>query len=696
MEVTVGDRPRRVASVGLSLAIVLGASTGCYRVPAGESEVATVKIEGVPSIDEEDLETRITTRAGSRFLFYTYEYERFDRYALRRDLARIERYMHARGFYDAEVRVARVLPDGKKVHITIEVSEGRPVTVDGVTFEGDEAVEQRARDELRAAVTAILPKGARLDEDKLDEAEKAATKTLTSRGHAAARVQRAAEVDLATATARLRFAVTPGPVAHIGPITWKGLANLPESKLRHLFGVVEGDLYSSEDLIGARQALLDLGVFASVDITPDLTHIEEPPHIVPLTITCEVSKLRALSVGGGFEFDSLKTDVHGTIGWQSSNFLGGLRRFDVKFKPGIVLYPTRFPEIQTPKKILVEERLNATLRQPAFIESRTTGVARADYNIYPVLLPGSTSQNVIGYHEVRGTIGAERTFLTHLFVNPQYGAQANFPFDYLGKTPDALTLLISYVDLFAYLDFRDDPIHTRKGFYIGNQLQIAGGLLQGDASDVRDQPEIRGYLPITKNLVLAARASVGFLFPFDYGRYAEINFKNPGPTRVEGSARDYQILFFRGFYSGGPATNRGYPLRGIGPYDLIPYLSPAGQSISASGCNPNDAACSLPTGGRSLWEASLELRYIVSGPFSVAGFCDTADVSPFSLDLRFDRPHLSCGAGGRYDTPVGPIRLDIGYRIPGLQYKAGSSFERAPDTLLGLPIALAFGIGEAF
>ena len=696
MEVRDGERPAWVGIVALFLLLLLGTATGCYRVPEGKLAIDTVTIDGVPSIDDEDLEERITTRETKRFVGFVYEYDLFDRYALRRDLARIERYLHARGFYDAKVRVARVVQDGKKVHITIEVAEGRPVTVADVAFEGDEAVESAARDALRAEVASILPKGDRLDEEKLDEAEKTATKALTSRGHAAATVQRHAEVDLASATARVRFIVTPGPIAHIGAITWKGLGPLPEDKLRRLFGVEQGDLYSSEELASARQALLDLGVFSSVDITPDLSHVEEGGHIVPLTITCEVSKLRALLVGGGLEFDSLKTDVHGTIGWQSSNFLGGLRRFEVKLKPGVVLYPTRFPDVQLPNKLLLEERFSLTLRQPAFVESRTTGVARTDYNIYPVLLPGSTSQNVIGYHEVRGTLGVERTFFSRLFVNPQYGTQANFPFNYLGKAPDALTLIISYVDLFAYLDFRDDPIHTRKGFYIGNQLQIAGGLLQGDASDVRVQPEVRGYIPITKHLVVAVRGSVGFLFPFDYGRYAEQNFLHPGPSRIEGSARDYQILFFRGFYSGGPSTNRGYPLRGIGPFDLIPYLSPAGQSISASGCNPNDTSCSLPTGGRSLWEASAEIRYVLRGPVSVAAFCDAADVSPFSLDLRPERPHLSCGAGGRYDTPVGPIRLDIGYRIPGLQAPKGSSFEREPDTLLGLPVALAFGIGEAF
>jgi outer membrane protein insertion porin family/translocation and assembly module TamA len=695
------QRARTVRSpilIALVLLALLAASTGCYSVPPGRNVISSVAIEGTVEIDQDDLGEHIATREAKTIFGFVYDAEPFDRYALRRDLARIERYMHARGFYDAVVRVARVVPDDDKVRITIEVVEGRPVTVEEPSIVGDETVEAKTRQLVRSAIDSVLPKGARLDEDKLEEAEKAAVKVLASRGHAGAHVERHAEVDLASATARVTFTVTPGPVARVGPIAVKGAEQLPEEKLRAIFGVKEGDPYSSDDLDEARQALLDLGVFASVTVSADTSNLESS-KVVPLTIECEVSKLRAILAGGGLEFDSLKTDVHALVGWQSSNFLGGLRRFEVRFKPGLVLYPTRFPDVQAPKKLLVEERLNVTLRQPAFLESRTTGVVRADYNIYPVLLPGSTTQDVLGYHEVRGTLGVERTFFNRLFVNPLYGAQGNFPFDYIGTTKGTETLVISYVDIFSYLDFRDDPIHTKKGIYIGNQLQVAGGPMQGDATDVRVQPEARVYVPFgKKRFVFATRASVGFLFPFDYGSGAEQNFKSaPGAPRAEGSARDYQILFFRGFYAGGPVSNRGYPLRGIGPYDVIPYLSPAGQSISASGCNPTDPGCTLPTGGRTLWELSVELRAVVQGAFSTAIFCDTADVSPFSVDLRFDRPHLSCGAGARYDTPVGPIRLDVGYRIPGAQFPASqSSYERPPDDFFGLPIALAFGIGEAF
>jgi len=61
--------------------------------------------------------------------------------------------------------------------------------------------------------------------------------------------------------------------------------------------------------------------------------------------------------------------------------------------------------------------------------------------------------------------------------------------------------------------------------------------------------------------------------------------------------------------------------------------------------------------------------------------------------------------GARYETPVGPIRLDIGYRIQPLQVLGYRSESDAHDadptegpqpTILGLPVAISIGIGEAY
>ena len=69
------------------------------------------------------------------------------------------------------------------------------------------------------------------------------------------------------------------------------------------------------------------------------------------------AKLRAWQLGGGIEFDALKTDVHGVIGWEHHNFLGGLRTFSVVFRPGLVLYPLRVTNLTAPTDVLLEEKL---------------------------------------------------------------------------------------------------------------------------------------------------------------------------------------------------------------------------------------------------------------------------------------------------------------------------------------------------
>jgi outer membrane protein assembly factor BamA len=192
------------------------------------------------------------------------------------------------------------------------------------------------------------------------------------------------------------------------------------------------------------------------------------------------------------------------------------------------------------------------------------------------------------------------------------------------------------------------------------------------------------------------RGSVGFLFARNYGS----DVPRP-PSLFDPSAeltRSYQLMFFRGFFSGGPNSNRGYPLRGVSPHAYVPFISPEVEEQRLLTTCGGGLDCRSPVGGFSLWEASLEVRFDVAGPLAIATFCDASDVSPHTMDIRLDHPHLSCGAGGRYETPVGPIRLDIGYRIPGMQVIGGlTPDERVPQTFpFGIPIAVSVGIGEAF
>jgi outer membrane protein insertion porin family/translocation and assembly module TamA len=612
----------------------------------------------------------------------------------------VEAFYRTKGFYDAHARAGRVYTvDPQHVRVEIVVEEGAPVRVRSVRIEGLDGLPQDVADGARKAGGNALPANEPFEDEKFEKAEGAIRRALSDRGYAYAKVKRDAIVDIVAKKADAIFEVAPGKPNVFGEVTIEGLGGLPEKPVRRTIDIDPGEPYSEAALDNAQQALLDLGVFASVEVRPDLPEPPRPDGVVPVRVRLEPSRLRTIKLGGGIEFDALKSDVHAMAGWEDRNFLGGLRTFSIQFRPGVVLYPLRFNNIVVPEKLLPEERLRLELRQPGFLEARTNGFVRPEFNVQALLLnpnppPG---QRVIGYAESRNAVGVDRT-IGKLYAAISQNLQVAYPFAYVGtRDPTLGTLVISYPEILTNFDFRDDRIHPRRGIFLGNALQVAGGPFGGQADDVKIQPDVRGYIPLGKRVVWASRASVGFLMARNYGgvvRGSDSVFEN-----TEARTRDYQLTFFRGFFSGGPTSNRGYPLRGVGPHANVPFLSPEAEVQRLSSfCGEGGEDCRTPTGGFTLWEASTELRFSVTGPLSVATFCDASDVSPREGNIRLSHLHLSCGGGGRYDTPVGPIRLDLGYRIPGMQVLGGlTRDEREPQTFpLGIPIAVHIGIGEAY
>ncbi len=410
----------------------------------------------------------------------------------------------------------------------------------------------------------------------------------------------------------------------------------------------------------------------------------------------------------------MKTELHALGGWEDHNFLGGLRDLSIDFRPGVVLWPVRVNHIVEPERFLPEERLRIQLRQPGFLEARTNGFLRPELNVYPLLVSPNPSpdSSIVGYREMKMAAGVDRRF-SELFVSLAYNLQVEWPFSYKGPLDRALnTVFLLFPQLITTLDFRDNALHPHSGAYISNDLQLAGLPVHGSARDLRVQPEVRGYVPVARRLTWAARASLGLLFPMDYGD--TIGNPSTDVTNDEQRAlrvRDIETVYLRGFFSGGANSNRGYPFRGIGPHGVVPFLNPstAAQQLALQ-CDPSQgpvdpSVCALPTGGFTLWELSTELRIALAGAFASSVFCDASDVSARTADLRSKYWHLSCGLGIRYDTPVGPIRLDVGYRIPHLQVLgfrdenaiyAADPTETVQPRLFGLPIAVAFGIGEAY
>src|SRR5581483_9623793 len=97
---------------------------------------------------------------------------------------------------------------------------------------------------------------------------------------------------------------------------------------------------------------------------------------------------------------------------------------------------------------------------------------------------------------------------------------------------------------------------------------------------------------------------------------------------------------FERFYAGGINSVRGYERWRVGP--LV----------------DDD-----PIGGRSVVEWSLELRHPITEQLGGALFLDAGQVSRSSFDIPFGSLRYGTGFGVRYKSPVGPLRVDLGFPV---------------------------------
>jgi translocation and assembly module TamA len=205
-------------------------------------------------------------------------------------------------------------------------------------------------------------------------------------------------------------------------------------------------------------------------------------------------------------------------------------------------------------------------------------------------------------------------------------------------TGNACFVWLSYLEEAITWDRRDDPLEPRRGTYASLSLQEGGGPLGGTYKYLRVLPEVRGYLtfgggPVT----LASRLSVGELYTAS---------GNPTDSAVDTR-----------FYAGGAFSMRGFNERRLSP--LLLTTPPA-----TSG-NPQPTPFSLPIGGNGLFDGSFEVRWYATSHFVFAAFLDVGQVTEGQLGVS-ELGHLlyAVGPGVRYLTPIGPIRLDLGVRLP--------------------------------
>jgi translocation and assembly module TamA len=179
--------------------------------------------------------------------------------------------------------------------------------------------------------------------------------------------------------------------------------------------------------------------------------------------------------------------------------------------------------------------------------------------------------------------------------------------------------------LAATLDRRNNPTNATDGYYLNLEAtpfydttnDLLGGRIFADARAYRS-------FGTDDNFTIAGRAQIGSVVG----------------TTIENAPADFL------FYSGGGGTVRGQTYKTLGVDRVI-----AGEDVR--------------TGGQSFIGAQLEARYAVTDKIGLVGFYDFGQVGANSGFGGDNDWHAGAGVGLRYDTGIGPIRLDVGTPASG-------------------------------
>jgi outer membrane protein assembly factor BamA len=717
----------------MRLALTLGlllALGGCHRqvvpVCAGAGlqgcPIESVRVRGSKAVKASDVRAHLATAETQRVLAgilegvpvlgavdaVSVEYETFDEAVFDRDRDRLLRYYQSRGYYAAKVVNTQATRTKRgRVRISFEVEEGLPIRIHQLdsTWTDWSPLLPAALARAVANASAGIAVGTVWDEERHDAVKKTIRQASADLGFPLIDVQATVDIDTEQRQARITMRLRAGPQCRFGAVRFEGLQRLPETPLRQALGFREGQAFSQSALESAEIALRRFGVLSSVALEPQWEPggSEAQSLTVPIVVRVREALLQSVQIGVGGEVGA-RIEAHLLAGWESRNLLGGLRNLSLSVRPAAMLHPIRLDleslrVVGAATRVLPQLRSEVRFRQPVPRDPRTAIVLETGFNVVRLmsteaLVDNPADLNLVAYRQVLGRVGVERAFWKgRVETGLYYDVRWNDPFSFNRPLPPAgyEGLLLSQLELALALDLRrdragkPDRMDPAKGVYLGSPLQFAGGFLGGSLDDVRWLPELRAYAPISDRVVLAFHSRFGLLFPRNYGSPKACTV---GDTAcAEAATRDLQFNQLRGFFLGGAFSNRGYPYNGVGPRAVVPALFLV-----------SSRAQEIPIGGATSWEASLEFRIALIRALSTALFIDAGDVTTGVAAFRLSHPHISAGAGLRYLTPLGPIRLDLGVRIPCLQElgQCRPESEQSLPKVGAVPMAVSLVFGQPF
>lgn len=454
---------------------------------------------------------------------------------------------------------------------------------------------------------------------------------------------------------RLVYHIQEGPQTLVRRVLLSGYMHTRENVIQREVRVKPHAPLREAEVVESQRRLYNLGVFNRVTVAPQNPNGTDPDK--DIVVLVEEARRYTIAYGGGFEVQRLASSssptggevqaaVRGIFEITRNNLTGRADSLSLKLRGSTiedrVLLGYTHPNLHSDPKLNLQVTAYTEKSQDinTFTESRYEGSVQLNDAV--------TSHTTLVYRYVFRKVVISNLNST---VAPE-----EIP---LFEQPT----LVSDFGFTWFRDTRDNPAEATKGTFNSADISVASTKIGSSASFARFFYQNSTYYPIKGHFSFARSIRIGILEPF--ANTVTLSF-----PPVEGTPLPQLIPLPERFFAGGGTSLRGFALNQAGP---------------------RDSSTGFPVGGQALLALNQEFRFPMHLPFigsklGGAIFYDGGNVysqlSHLTLRYRpptpvFDTPihcKFNCtnelnyfshtvGFGVRYATPVGPIRVDLGYLI---------------------------------
>ena len=578
-----------------------------------------------------------------------------------------------------------VVSDAVPVRCEIEIVEGALTRVRSVTVDGNQRQTREALDEaiLSRPGEPYYPQQVVADRDAI-------RLRYLNAGFERVVVTVEPRFDDSLEAVDLRYRVGEGPRVTIEHVLIVGNDSIASDTIRREVTLRAGEPLSLVEVAETRRRLNALGLFRRIDIR-EFSHGGR--ELRDIVVIVDEAPATRVGYGGGLEASvrlRRETDIEGSQAVERLEFAPrgffqiGRRNLWGKNRSIDLFTRVSLRRKNDSASLLVGDGSNNL----GFNEYRVLGTfqePRVLGSVWNGFITGFVEQAIRpGFDLFSRGVNAQITRLVTptITTSVAYGwGQNNTTNKELNPEDEPLVdRLFPQVRLSAFSgsvarDTRDDPADPHHGDVLSIDVEIAARAIGSEVGFVKTfmQAFIYREVPGAPRLVVAAAARVGLASAFI--RSVEVFPQPPvdpeGVGDLVGSPIEIEVgelPLSERFFAGGDTTVRGFALDRLGDE----------TTIDQDG---------FPQGGNATLIFNGELRARVTRSIDLVGFLDAGNVYDRVSNISFGAVRAGAGFGVRYRSPIGPIRVDLGFKLDRQTFDNGD---------LERPTALHISIGQAF